>query len=230
MNITLLDPKVLGLWARCVRDAQHLSQDALAANASVNIRTVQRFESGQPINVMSRRAIAKALGYDNPDIFDDPKFIESVLSFFDGLKDLKQKQVDDQHPDQIRVKATAIASGEKAVEFADTINAASFTIDTDLSEEARELAAVFCDYLRDLMDVDDIAMSSRLAFAKDLGEVLNDLRTNGASVYSAIRDHQLRNDSWKDQSPWPVKVGFLVIVPADRHLEVLYVPKRTRFG
>lgn len=230
MNITLLDPKMLGFWARCVRDAQHLSQDALAATSSVNIRTVQRFESGQPINVTSRRAIAKALGYDDPDIFDDPKFVESVLKFFDGLTDLKQKQVDDQHPDQIRVKAKIIASGEDAVGFADTVNAVSFTIDADLNEKAKELAAAFCDYLRDLMDVDDIAMSARLAFAKDVGEMLNDLRTNGASVYSAIRDHQLRNDSWKDQSPWPVKIGFLAIVPADRHLEVLYVPKRTPFG
>ncbi|MDA9529005.1 helix-turn-helix domain-containing protein [Bradyrhizobium sp. CCBAU 25338] len=230
MNITLLDPKMLGFWARCVRDAQHLSQDALAANASVNIRTVQRFESGQPINVMSRRAIAKALGYDDPDIFDDPKFIESVLSFFDNLKDVKQKQLDNQHPDQIRVKAEIIASGEDAVGFADTVNAASFTIDADLGEEAKELGAAFCDYLRDLMDVDDIAMSARLAFAKDVGEMLDDLRSKGASVYSAIRDHQLRNDSWNDQSPWPVKVGFLAVVPADRHLEVLYVPKRTRFA
>ena len=74
------------------------------------------------------------------------------------------------------------------------------------------------------MDVDDIGMSARLAFATDVGEMLNDLRTNGASVYSAIRDHQLRNDSWKDQSSWPVKVGFLAVVPADRHLELFTSP------
>lgn len=111
-----------------------------------------------------------------------------------------------------------------------TVNAASFTIDADLNDKAKELAAAFCDYLRDLMDVDDIGMSARLAFATDVGEMLNDLRTNAASVYSAIRGHKLRNDSWKDQSSWPVKVGFLAVVPADRHLGFLYVPKRTRFA
>jgi hypothetical protein len=46
MNTTLLDPKILGFWSRCVREAQHLSQEALAANASVNTRTIQRFEAG----------------------------------------------------------------------------------------------------------------------------------------------------------------------------------------
>lgn len=56
MTTTVLDPKLLGFLARCAREAQHLSQEALVANASVNIRTVQRIEAGQPINVMSRRA------------------------------------------------------------------------------------------------------------------------------------------------------------------------------
>lgn len=104
MNTTLLDPKLLGFWARCIRDAQHLSQEALAASASVDIRTVQRFEAGQPVSITSRRALAKALGYDNPDVFDDPKFIEEVVKFFDGLKAIQQKNLDDQHPDHMRVK------------------------------------------------------------------------------------------------------------------------------
>jgi DNA-binding transcriptional regulator YiaG len=51
MNRTILDPKLLGFWARCIRDAQNLSQEALAANASVDIRTVQRFEAGQPVSI-----------------------------------------------------------------------------------------------------------------------------------------------------------------------------------
>lgn len=31
MNPTLIAPKLLGIWARYIRDAQHLSQEALAA-------------------------------------------------------------------------------------------------------------------------------------------------------------------------------------------------------
>src|SRR5450631_1197689 len=82
MNLTILDPKLLGFWAKCVRETQHLSQDALAVNAGVTIRTVQRFEAGQALNVTSRRALAKALGYDNPDVFDDLKFIEGGAEIF----------------------------------------------------------------------------------------------------------------------------------------------------
>ncbi|MGY3698653.1 transcriptional regulator with XRE-family HTH domain [Bradyrhizobium sp. USDA 3240] len=133
MNTPLIDPKMLGFWVRCIRDAQHLSQEALAASASVDIRTVQRFEAGKTVNITSRRALAKALGYDNPDVFDDPKFAEEVLKFFDGLKAIQQKSLDDQRPDRVRVEAQSLASGTEALRFADAVNAMSFDIDGGLA-------------------------------------------------------------------------------------------------
>ncbi|MET3972871.1 hypothetical protein [Bradyrhizobium sp. S3.9.1] len=188
----------------------------MAANASVNIRTVQRFEAGQPINVISRRALAKALGYDNPDTFDDPKFAQSVLEVFDGLKTMQQKDLDDQHPDHVRIKARAVVSGQEAAKFADEINAISFTIDEGLADEAKAPGASFCDYVQDLMDVDDVPISSRLGFAKDLGGILQDLTQQGASVYAATRDRKFRGAHWGDQPALEMTVGYLVVVPADR--------------
>jgi len=156
MTTTILDPKLLGFWTRCIRGASHLSQDALAANAGVDIRTVQRFEAGQPVSITSRRALAKALGYDNPDAFDDPAFIEAVLKFFDEMKAMQQKQLDNQHPEHVRVKAQALTSGAEALRFADAVNAASFDIFDGLPDETKEVAAGFCDYVQDLMDLDDL--------------------------------------------------------------------------
>ncbi|WSH31080.1 helix-turn-helix transcriptional regulator (plasmid) [Rhizobium beringeri] len=75
-NTTLLDPKQLGFWIKCVREGQKWSQEALAAAAGVDVRTVQRVEAGAKASVITRRAIARGLGYDNPDVFDDPTFVE----------------------------------------------------------------------------------------------------------------------------------------------------------
>lgn len=36
----LLDPKLLGFWVRCIRETQHMSQDALAELSGVDIRTI----------------------------------------------------------------------------------------------------------------------------------------------------------------------------------------------
>jgi transcriptional regulator with XRE-family HTH domain len=230
MNRTILDPKLLGFWARCIRDAQHLSQEALAANASVDIRTVQRFEAGQPVSITSRRAVAKALGYDNPDVFDDPKFIEEVLKFFDDLKAVQQKNLDDQHPDHMRVKAQALASGAEALRFADAVNAMSFDIDDGLADPTKEVAASFCDYVQELMDLDDFPASGRLGIAKDLDGLLQDLSEKGARVYFATRDRKFRGPDWGDKPSWELTVGFLAIVPADRQFRELYVPRKSRFA
>jgi DNA-binding XRE family transcriptional regulator len=42
----LLDPKILGFWTRCLRETQHMSQDALAASSGLDVRTIQRIEAG----------------------------------------------------------------------------------------------------------------------------------------------------------------------------------------
>jgi transcriptional regulator with XRE-family HTH domain len=230
MNRTILDPKLLGFWARCIRDAQHLSQEALAANASVDIRTVQRFEAGQPVSITSRRALAKALGYGKPDVFDDPKFIEEVLKFFEEMKAMQQKNLDDQHPDHMRVKAQALASGAEAMRFADAVNAMSFDVSDGLADPAKEVAASFCDYVQELMDLDDFPASGRLGIAKDLDGLLHDLREKGAHVYFETRDRKFRGPDWGDKPSWELTVGFLAIVPADRQLSELYVPRKSGFA
>ena len=85
-SLVYVDPKLFGFWARCVREAEHLSQEALAEAAGITVRTVQRFEAGAGVQIGSRRSLAKALGYDDQDIFDDPKFAATVLGFIDDLK------------------------------------------------------------------------------------------------------------------------------------------------
>lgn len=230
MNLTILDPKLLGFWAKCVRETQHLSQDALAVNAGVTIRTVQRFEAGQAVNVTSRRALAKALGYDNPDVFDDLKFIEGVLKFFEDLKAMQQKPLDDQHPDHVRIKAQALASGADAMRFADAVNAMSFDIFDGLADPTKEVAASFCDYVQELMDLDDFPTSGRLGIAKDLDGLLQDLRDKGARVYSATRDRKFRGADWGDKPSLEMTIGCLAIVPADREISELYVPRKTKLA
>jgi len=59
---------------------------------------------------------------------------------------------------------------------------------------------------------------------------LQDLRENGAGVYSATRDRKFRNASWGDAPALEMTVGYLVIVPADRQLTQLYIPCRARLA
>jgi uncharacterized membrane protein YjjB (DUF3815 family) len=69
--------------------------------------------------------------------------------------------------------------------------------------------------VQDLMDVDDVPVSSPLGFAKELHGILHELREQGATVYSAKRDRKFRGEDWGDKPPWELMVGYLVVVPAD---------------
>lgn len=170
MTTTLLDPKLLGFLARCVREAQHLSQEALAETAGITVRTVQRFEAGETVQIGSRRSLAKALGYGDQDMFDDPKFAATVLGFFDDLRAFQEKQVDVQHPHQMRLPAQLVSSGEEAIRLS-----------PDLNRETKEIAATFADYMRDVGELDDLSAASSLTFANELDDMLKTLKAEAPS-------------------------------------------------
>jgi transcriptional regulator with XRE-family HTH domain len=227
---TPLDPKLLGFWVRCIRDSQHMSQEALAATANVTVRTIQRFESGKPVSITSRRCIARGLGYENPDAFDDPAFAVSVLQLFDQIKGHNESEQTKQHPDHVRVKVAKILNGEALGRFAEASNAVLLHADDELSEEIKDNAAALFDYVRDLMDLDDVPFSCKRSYHRELETMLRDLENQGTLVYSAFRDVKLTNDSWVDKTPLPMTVGYLTVVPANKQLDEMYVPRRAGFG
>jgi DNA-binding XRE family transcriptional regulator len=69
--MTTLEPTLLGFWTKCIREASHWSQEAVAASAGLDVRTIQRVEAGKPVSIKTRRALARGLGYENHDIFQD---------------------------------------------------------------------------------------------------------------------------------------------------------------
>lgn len=228
MTTTLLDSKLLGFWARCVRETQHLSQEALAEAAGITVRTVQRFEAGEGVQIGSRRSLAKALGYDNQDIFDDPKFATTVLGFFDDIKAFQQKQVDDQHPDQMRLPAQLVSCGEEATRFAEGNDAAMFDISPDLNRETKEVAAAFADYLRDVGELVDVSVAHRQGFANELDDMLKTLKAEGATVYTAKHDRKFVGENWADKTPMTMTLGYLVVVPSTKKLDDLFVPRKAK--
>src|SRR5688572_23832924 len=81
----IIDSKTLGLWIQWVRKAQDLSQENIADASNLSTRTVQRIEAGASTDVGTRRRLAKALGYDDPDVFQTATFAENVTKIFSDL-------------------------------------------------------------------------------------------------------------------------------------------------
>nr|WP_299506550.1 hypothetical protein [uncultured Rhizobium sp.] len=41
---------------------------------------------------------------------------------------------------------------------------------------------------------------------------------------------KLTNDNWADKTPIPTKVGYLTVVPAEKVLTDMFVPRRAKMG
>lgn len=221
-----LTPALLAFWTKCLRTTQHWSQEALAAASGLTTRTIQRIEAGEPSTVTTRRALARAFGYDNSDIFEYPEFARNVRQFIDVAH---EQRIRDDHPDHMPLSAEPVASGDGLGRLIGASQAYVFNCDDDLHAGAKEQAAWLFDLLQDYGDIwNEITHSDRLKAGSEFDQALTDLRQQGARAYSATRSTKILGAAWPDQTPLPVTIGYMSIVRADREIDQLMVPKGFR--
>lgn len=174
--MTTLEPALLGFWTKCIREASHWSQEAVAASAGLDVRTIQRIEAGKPVSITTRRALARGLGYENHDVFQDPTFIATVHGLLTDLQNGKRADFQAQFPDHIHVPVTRVTSGEALGRLADTSEATLLHSDELLVPKAKKITASLFDYLRDVADIsDDASFSDKLTYNKEMNAMLQKL-------------------------------------------------------
>lgn len=222
-----LSPKILGFWTRCIRVASKMSQEALAESSNLNIRTIQRIESGEPVNITTRRCLAKGLGYDDQNVFDDPKFIANIFDILNSVQKHNEEEQKKQHPEHMSVKAAQIETGDALLALTQGSSAYVFHADETISDDAQRAAASIFDYLQDLDGIlDDVPFSQQLNCAKELREMLGELKNHGAILYTATRQTKIVGENWMDKTPMSWTIRYLTAVPADKKIDELMVPKR----
>jgi len=219
-----LSPKILGFWIKMVRTAGNLSQDALATAAGVTERTVQRAEAGDSISLQSRRSLARALGYDDPNIFDDLAFITTVTSLVASIDTMRAEE--DRHPDHMKIEATATLGGNDLASLIEGADATLFQCEEGATEEARREAAALFDNLRDWGDIwSELSYCNKLEAHQAFGAALASLREHGLRGYQASRVGRLVGPAPAPSIPF--RVAYFALVPADQELTYLLVPKRS---
>jgi transcriptional regulator with XRE-family HTH domain len=226
-TLDLQDPKFLGFWARCIREASHWSQEALAASSGLDVRTIQRIEAGRPINITTRRALARGLGYDDPNVFDDPAFFKAMQDLFDGVRKIKDEEVQQQFPVHVRVKVTKATTGEGLAQLSYNCQAYLFHTDEAISPVAKEIAFSIFDFLRDLGDgSDELSFSQKLGCNRELDAMLKRLEGLNCACFTASRAVKMVGRDWAGKPPIPVTVGYLTVVPGETVLSEMMVPRR----
>jgi predicted amidohydrolase YtcJ len=186
---------------------------------------------GQGASVTTRRCLARGLGYEKPDTFDAPEFVMHVHKLLENAQAIKKEAQEKQYPDHVRLKTARVKNGETLGRFADISNAVVLNADDAISDEAKKTAATLFDYVRDLLDLGDMAScSEKVGYNRDLEALLRELERLGATVYSALRPMKMCGENWEDKTPVSLEVGYLTVVPTENVLEDMFVPRRCRLS
>jgi len=222
-----LPPKMLGFWVRMLRETANLSQDALAMASGLTIRTIQRVEAGETASLQTRRSLARGLGYDNPDTFDDPGFVGTVTDLLESMRAAQLKEEEARHPDHIKLEAFPLDTAAAMAGLIGRATAWVFNTDEESGAEAQIAAASLYDNLQDYLDIwVELSHGSRLESHAHLDELLADLTQAGARAFYAVRETRMVGANWVDKTPLPMTIGYVSVLPAEREIGYLMVPKR----
>lgn len=228
LDTQAIPPKMLGDWTRILRMTSKLSQDALAEASGLTARTIQRVESGERASLTTRRCLARGLGYDDPDIFDDPAFVGTVTGFFESLQASQIKAEEALHPDHIKLEVTPTANGAGIAGLIGCCNAWVFHCDESASPEAQAEAAALFDNLQDYGDIwSELSHGDRLEAQRSFGAMLDGLASMGLRAYQAMRPTRMVGANWTNNTPISFTIGYVTIVPAEQELSHILVPKRS---
>lgn len=198
----LLTEQELGGVIRSFREMRQWSQETLAALSGLSVRTIQRVEKGEPSDLDTRRALARAFDSEDLDIFNKPYSIPTP-------EEVKQAQEEFER-EHLIIDATVASTGrELALLFAgSTMDMANPAIELD-----RDPAAAFAglvDYLRDYRDCADVYTEvQKLDVFDDIQQHVDALDAADISVCYATRNTKLVGRDWPDKTPWPVKIVYL---------------------
>lgn len=223
----LLEPTMFGSWVKILRLTHKWSQDALAEASGLTVRTVQRVEAGERTSRTTRRGLAKGLGYDNPDVFDDPEFAATVTKFYEIVNADQMAAVEESHPDHLKLAVTPLENGATLASLITACDSWVFHCDEDAPADAQLEAAGLFDLVRDYGDIwEDLGFSDRVLSQVDLATPLDALKALGMRAYQATRATRIVGKDWVDPTPLPMTIGYVTVIAADRDLSQILVPKR----
>ncbi|GLS42875.1 hypothetical protein GCM10007884_08600 [Methylobacterium brachythecii] len=226
-DATTLRPEILAIWVRSIRTTMNWSQEALAAAAGVNVRTVQRVEKGEPSTINTRRALARGLGYDDFGVFDDPSFVQTVEGMLDTIGTASREASGRQHPDHVPVEIRPVQGGADLEQLVDRAQAIVFHCEDQAPRPARESVAAMFDLMGDLKDLwVEMSFGQRLGYRDDLARLKDEIEGHGMDLYWALRPTRLVGESWTDKTPVSTTIGYLTIVSNEKKLTSIMVPRK----
>jgi transcriptional regulator with XRE-family HTH domain len=202
---------------RTLREFKRWSQETLAVMSGLSVETVQQIEQGEPSDLDTRRALARALQFEDVDAFDKPYSTPSPQEIKEA-RELFERE-------HLTLDIQIAASGPELAYLFEvgTMDHAwpAFALGDGNSQAFDSLVARLREY-RDR--VEGCSETEKLDLYAAIQTQLDALTEGGVSVCYARRDAKLVG------LPLPVTIVYLVAYPRGQESEQLVVPRRIRIG
>lgn len=219
----LLTPSELAEVVKLCRQMRKWSQDQLAEISGLSARTIQRVERGEPSDLDTRRAIARAFEFDDIDALNKPFSIPTE----EEAAAMKEK-FDREH---ITLEAQPLTTGKQLTALIETTTMDLSSPAFEMSREADETFASLVDYFRDYRDCAEMYSEvQKFEVYDELQKHIDALKAMGVSLCYAVRKLRLKVGSNQDAEPWPTTALYLVAFPLGKEPREFATPREIGIG
>jgi hypothetical protein len=187
----------------------------------LTVRTIQRVEAGQPSNLDTRRALALGFQIPDLDVFSKPNPFPTSEELEKQKADFDRQYLvlDAYIADGRTIMAMLIEKqGHGAIGPGSTV---------ELPPAAQDAFATILDYVRDCMDVADVASRREmLGYGDEVDTHIAELRATGHCLCMAARSTSITSKPWPNPTPMPLDVAYLVVAPIDAPPAKIVVPHK----
>ncbi len=221
----LLTPEEIGRVVRAFRTEFGWSQETLAELSGLTPRTIQRLEAGQPSSLDTRRAVGRAFRFEDIDWLSKPLAVPTQEQLRARREAFEREHL---------VLAAEPVDGRKLAAM--LVDGAGFGAIGpgslgELPRSAQDAFAAILDYLRDCLDIADVASRTEmLGYGDIIDEMAAPLREAGFRLCAAVRRTEVTGKDWADKTPIPLAVTYVVAAPADQLQRQLVVPRKLSGG
>lgn len=217
-----LTPEELAKLIIDSRGQRGWSQETLAEIAGVSVRTVQRVEKAELSNLNTRRALAKALDWEDIDVFNKPWPLPNEKKIREEEKRLSEIST--------LVSLETGLSGRKLRTLIEGTQAMSVHEYTELHSEASEVFAELQDYMRDYLDIfSDLTAVDKISIDKDFQIAIEKLHKMDLEIGIGTRRMKVTSKNCKDKTPLTFLVVHVVVGSSKAFPQTIRLPKQSQF-
>jgi transcriptional regulator with XRE-family HTH domain len=221
--LRLLTNDEVGTIVRTFRELMQWSQETLAEQCKVSVRTIQRIESGQPCDVHTKRALAAAFEINDLDYFNKPQEIPDAANL---------KAIQDEYEKEHLILGVTLATRARDLAESFAISTADLSRPgSDLADDVQATFAALTDCLRDYRDIaSETSEVAKLEIFRQIQAHIDELESMEVSVCYAIRETSIVGKGWPDKRPMEVRLIYLSASTKGKMPAKIAVPKRIEFA